>query len=60
MIGIGTKGLTSVKGNNTDLKSQSTVTEWTVSRGLREVQNPSGPGPESDDCEKASESNRLL
>ena len=28
MIGIGIKGLTSVKGENTDLKSQNTVTEW--------------------------------
>ena len=30
MIGIGIKGLTSVEGNNTDLKSENTVTEWTA------------------------------
>ena len=30
MIGIGIRELTSVDGNNTDLKSQNTVTEWTA------------------------------
>ena len=30
IIGIRINGLTSVKGSNTDLKSQNTVTEWTV------------------------------
>ena len=30
MIGTGINGLTSVEGNNTDLKSQNTVTEWTA------------------------------
>ena len=30
MIGVGINGLTSVEGDNRDLKSQNTVTEWTV------------------------------